>query len=314
MDPTTTADGFRAGFVALCGRPNVGKSTLLNALLGEEIAVATRFPQTTRERMLGIWSTDRFQAVLVDTPGIHRAKSALNKYMVSQAIRGAKDVELILMLAEAPRLPLEDLPAWEPGEGARATLDALVQTGNPLGLVITKCDKLPTADAVLPIIAAWEKLHDFKVVIPTSARDGRGLEPLGDYLAETLPEGPALYDPDSISDRAMRWHAQELVRGRLFAELSQELPYACAVTVERYKALSDRDRIRATIHVERASQKGMVIGKGGATIKKISATARAAIAQLSGRPCDLFLDVRVTDNWTKDPRKLESLGYREEQE
>lgn len=314
--------GYRSGFVALCGRPNVGKSTLLNALLGEELAVATALPQTTRERMLGIWTTDRFQAVLVDTPGIHRAKSALNRFMVDEALRGAQGVDLILMLAEVPSFPAGPegeaaVAEWEPGPGAREAVERLAesrgasdQNSPRMALVLTKCDLLGSRDLLLPIIAKWQAVHPFDAVIPVSAVHGGGLDALRAEVEQALPERPARFDPEQLTDRNMRWHASELIRGELFARLGQELPYSCAVTITTYKELRARDLIEAVIHVERSSQKGIVIGAKGRTIKAISMGARARIEALVGRPCELFLQVRVTPGWSKDPKKLEDLGYR----
>ncbi|EDM75384.1 GTP-binding protein [Plesiocystis pacifica SIR-1] len=315
---SSSADGqqaFRSGFVALCGRPNVGKSTLLNALLGEELAVATALPQTTRERMLGIWTSPRFQAVLVDTPGIHKPKSALNKYMVEEAVRGARDVDVILMLAEVPRVPRGKdghalIQEWEPGPGAKAAVELLAPLGKPMVLVLTKCDLLGERDWLLPIIQRWQAIHAFAGVVPVSAVQGRGLEALREEVEGALPEGPAYYADDQLSDRSMRWHASELIRAELFERLGQELPYSSAVTIREFKELRERDRIEATIHVERPSQKGIVIGAKGKSIKAISIGARKRIEQLTGRRCELFLEVRVTAKWTKDPRKLEDLGYR----
>lgn len=303
---------FRAGMVALCGRPNVGKSTLLNALIGSDLAVASRLPQTTRERLLGIWSTDAFQAVLIDTPGIHRARSALNRFMVDEAIRGATGVDLVLLLAETPILDDDAAAAaWEPGEGARAALDAVVQGGAPVVLVLTKIDRLRRRDLLLPVIARWSALHDFAAVVPVSAVKDLGLDELREVVAGGLPVGAPLYDPESLSDRNMRWHAGERVRECVFRHLRDELPYSCAVTVESYREQRKpaKDTIRATIHVERDSQKAVVIGAGGRTIRQISMDARAAIRELTGRPCDLFLTVKVTKNWTKDPELMAKLGY-----
>jgi len=317
VESTTDAaagPSFRSGFVALCGRPNVGKSTLLNALLGEELAVATALPQTTRERMLGIWTTDAFQAVLVDTPGIHKARSALNQYMVDEALRGAKDVDLILMLAEVPRFaggPEGEAAAseWEPGPGACDAVDRLAALGRPMVLVLTKCDLLASRDLLLPIIAKWQAVHSFDGVVPVSALHQQGLDALRAEVEAALPEGPPLYDAEQLSDRSMRWHAAELIRAELFERLGQELPYSSAVTIRQFKQLRTRERIEAEIHVERASQKGIVIGAKGRTIKAISMGARKRIEGLTGRPCELFVEVCVTPRWTKDPKKLEVLGY-----
>jgi GTP-binding protein Era len=304
------ADGFRAGYVALCGRPNVGKSTLLNALVGEHLAVVTKLPQTTRQRMLGIWTTDEFQAVLVDTPGIHKAKSALNKFMVAEALRSAQDVDVVLMLAEAPRLPDGDAAAeWEPGSGAKAVLDALIALDKPLILVLTKCDRLAHRDHLLPVVDRWRSLHAFAEVVATSGLEGKGLEALREAVVSRLPAGPAYYSPDQLSDRDLRWHASELIRAELFEQLAEEVPYSCAVTIDSFKEDESRDRVTATVHVERDSQKGIVIGKGAKRIREVSMRARARISALTGRPCDLRLEVRVNPHWTKDARQLRELGY-----
>jgi GTPase len=300
--------------VALCGRPNVGKSTLLNALLGESVAVATPHPQTTRERLLGIWTEEAFQAVLVDTPGIHRARSALNRFMVAAALRGARDVDVILLLAETPQVPdIETANAWEPGEVASSALNVLAELGHPIVLVLTKIDRLHDSALLLPILDTWSKQHDFAAVVPVSALHGEGLDALKQEIVARLPEGPRYYEPEQLSDRNLRWHAAELVRAELFEHLAQELPYSCAVQVTGYTERPDRDVVRATVFVERDSQKGMVVGKGGRTIKAISMGARARIARLTGRPCELHLRVDVAKGWTRDPDKLSKLGYREDE-
>lgn len=307
-------ENFRAGRVGLCGRPNVGKSTLLNALVGAELAVATRFPQTTRERQLGVWTGTAHQAVLVDTPGIHRAKSALNRFMVDEALRGARSVDVLLLLAEVPQLPdPAAAEVWEPGEGALAALAALGELGKPITLVLTKVDRLHPPELLLPVIARWTGLHAFAAVLPVSAHTGAGLDELRQHIIAGLPLGAPKYDEEQLSDRSMRWHAGERVRAALFRHLGDELPYSCAVTIEAFKEQKRpaKDIIRATIHVERESQKPMVIGKGGQTIKGISIDARKAISGLTGRACDLFLNVTVTANWTRDPALMQRLGLHE---
>ncbi|MCH9688919.1 MAG: GTPase Era [Deltaproteobacteria bacterium] len=305
----------RSGFIAICGRPNVGKSTLLNALLGEPVAVATRHPQTTRERLLGIWTRPGFQAVLVDTPGIHRARSALNRFMVDQAIAGARDVDLVLLLAEMPAVRDEEqATTWEPGPVALEGLTALAALSRPMALVLTKVDQVQDKRHLLPIIEAWGKHHPFEVVVPTSALRGEGLDVLQSEVEKRLPEGPRYYDPEQLSDRNLRWHAGELVRAELFVHLGQELPYSCAVQVTGWTEGEDRDTVRATVFVERDSQKGMVIGKGGRVIKALSTGARHRISALTGRPCDLMLSVGVARNWTRDPDKLSRMGYQDDPE
>ena len=305
-----TAPAHRSGFVAICGRPNVGKSTLLNALLGEPLAVATPHPQTTRERMLGVWTRPEFQAVLVDTPGFHRARSALNKYMVDQAIAGARDVDLVLLLAETPAVrDDEQAESWEPGPVALEGFEAIKALNRPMALVLTKIDRIADRRHLLPVITAWTKIHEFQTVVPTSAVRGEGLDELQSVVVGSLPEGPRYYDSEQLSDRHLRWHAAELVRAELFEHLGQELPYSCAVMVTGWREQPTRDQVKATIYVERDSQKGMVIGKGGRVIKALSMGARRRIAELTGRDCDLRLSVDVARNWTRDPDKLPRMGY-----
>ena len=306
---TDPDDNHRFGFVAVCGRPNVGKSTLVNALLGEPVAVATEHPQTTRERMLGIHTREGFQAVLVDTPGLHRAKSALNRTMVAQALAGCRDVDVVLYLAEVPQLSADAAEEWEPGDVAREGLDALTKLGRPIVLVLTKIDRLADPRALLPITRKWTQLAEFAAIVPVAALQGTGLDVLERELVARLPPGPAHYPADQLTDRPLRWHAAELIRAELFVHLAQELPYSCAVVVERYEERKHGDAIAATIHVERTSQRGMVIGRGGTMIKAISIGARQRIERLTGRPCDLRLRVDVAQDWTRDPARLATFGY-----
>ena len=300
----------RCGFVALCGRPNVGKSTLLNALIGEPLAVATPHPQTTRERLRGVWTTASFQAALVDTPGIHRARSALNKFMVEQAVRAASDVDVVLLLADVPRLrDAVAAEAWEPGEVATEALATLADLQRPIVLVLTKIDLLADRALLLPVLQTWSTRHAFAAVVPTSATQSEGLDALRDEIEKHLPEGPPLWGADDLSDRSMRWHAAELVRAELFDALGQELPYSCAVVVTRFKEGERGDVIDAVIFVERPSQKGIVIGKGGAMISRIREGGQRRIGNLTGRACRLALRVDVAKNWTRDPEALTRVGY-----
>ncbi len=300
----------RFGFVAVCGRPNVGKSTLLNALVGEPIAVATRHPQTTREAMFGIWNPPGAQAVLVDTPGIHRARSALNRFMVSQAIAASREVDLVLLLADVPVIAdLAHAQRWEPGPVATEGLTALAALSRPILLVLTKVDRLREPAHLLPVVARWSALHPFVAVVPTSATTGEGLAALQAEIVGRLPPGPPQFEPDQLSDRPMRWHASELVRAELFEHLGDELPYSCAVVIEAYHEGKQRDRVEATIYVERDSQRPIVIGKGARVVKAISMAARARISALTGRPCDLRVRVDVSADWTKDPERMARLGY-----
>lgn len=307
--PMTSTNEHRFGYVAVCGRPNVGKSTLVNALVGEPVAIATPHPQTTRERMLGIWTRPGFQAVLVDTPGLHRPRSALNRYMVAEALAGCRDVDVVLMLAEAPRIDTARAIKWEPGDGALAALERLVALNRPIVLVLTKVDTLDDPGALLPVIEAWSRHHAFAAVVPIAALQGGGLDSLEQEVASRLGPGQPLFPDEQLTDRPMRWHAAEFVRAELFQHLGDELPYCCAVLVERYDERTEKDSITATVYVERDSQRGMVIGKGAEVIKAISMGARARIERLTGRPCDLRLRVDVAPNWTRDPSRLAALGY-----
>lgn len=311
-EANTVDDGHRFGFVALFGRPNVGKSTLLNALLGEAVAVATALPQTTRERMLGIWSAPEFQAALIDTPGFHAPKSALNEHMVREAVASVRAADVVALLVEMPQLSAAARDEWDPGEGAKAALESArsaAARGVPLILVVTKCDLARDPADYELVVQKWRALAEFVEAIGISVDAGTGLDELGRAVSTRLPEGPPLYRDGELSDRSMRWHAAEIIRGVAFAALERELPYSCAVTIGAYREGRQRDRIEATLHVERNSQKGIVIGAGGRMIRSISMQARTRIAQLTGRPCDLFLDARVTAHWTREPAQLEALGY-----
>jgi GTP-binding protein Era len=177
--------------------------------------------------------------------------------------------------------------------------------------VLTKLDRLERRELLLPVIQRWSSHHAFEAIVPASAVTGEGMQDLQREVVSRLPEGPPLYDPEQLSDRPLRWHAAELIRAELFEHLGQELPYSCAVTVQSYEEHDDCHRVKATIHVERESQKGMTVGKGGKVVKAISSGARQRIAELIGKPCELFVEVRVTKNWTKSPELLGRLGYRD---
>lgn len=290
-----SATPHRAGVAALLGPPNVGKSSLLNRLVGERLAIVSAKPQTTRSRILGIVSRPEAQIVLVDTPGLHGARRPLNRALNAAAEEAAQDCDVALLLVDTTR-------GLEP---AHTALWARARArGIPLLGVGTRSD-LGTSRDWPPELATegpWLRV---------SARTGEGLDGLAERIARLLPEGPALYDPDQLTDRPLRFLAAELVREAVFEELEQELPYSVAVEIEAFdESRPERTEIRARLLVERDSQKRIVVGSGGAQIKRIGVRARAQIEALLGRRVHLGLWVGVEPGWPKSRRRLEALGYR----
>jgi GTP-binding protein Era len=287
----------RAGVVALLGRPNAGKSTLLNALVGEKLAIVTDKPQTTRSRILGILAREDAQVLLVDTPGLHAGARPLNLALNAQVGEAADSCDAALLLID----PREGF-----GADHAALLARVAGRGAPLLLVATKADA-PGAAA-----AAWPppEAQGHALALRVSARSGEGLPELVEALVARLPEGPALYPQDQLSDRPVRFLAAELVREAAFDELAQELPYALAVEVVEFdESRPGLVRIRADLLLERASQKQIVIGRGGAVVKRIGVRARREIEALLGTQVHLDLWVKHEPNWGKRPKRLKSLGY-----
>lgn len=305
---------FRAGFCAIVGRPNVGKSTLLNRILGEKLAVVTPKPQTTRNRILGIRNLPGAQVVFVDTPGIHRGRSELNQYMVREALAAAADCDVVLFVAEAPRLSAAQLAArpFDPGEGTRLVLDELSRLRAPRILALNKVDLISDKAALLPVIDAYAHRLAWDEVVPISAATGDGVPALESAVAARLPTGDRLYPEETLTNLAVRFLAGELVREQVFLLLREELPYSVAVTIERYEEREQKGDvvIEAQLHVERDSQKKIILGEGGRMIKEIGMRARAEIAKLVGRPAHLKLFVKVDPDWTWGQGALARLGYR----
>jgi GTPase len=291
---------FKSGFVALIGRPNVGKSTLLNAVLGEKIAIISDKPQTTRNRILGIKNHPRGQIIFLDTPGIHRSKSRLNQSMVKLALATYNEVDLICLLIEA------NYPDHEENDFILETLDKIRK---PVFLIINKID-LVRKDEILPVIERYSQSRPFGQIIPISALKGDGKEILLDEIIAVLPAGPALFPEDMITDLPERFLAGELIREKVFQRTRQEIPYATAVVVEEFKEKEDKNLvvIKATIQVERESQKGILIGEKGRMLKEIGSQAREEIEALLGTKVFLELWVRVEKDWREDPRALRRLG------
>jgi GTP-binding protein Era len=306
----TEARPFRAGFVAIVGRPNVGKSTLLNRMLGEHVAIVTARPQTTRTRILGVVNGEGFQLALFDTPGLHKAKGALNKRMVDVALGTLSEVDVALVLVEAGTGPGGRV---EVGETAQWIADEVKRRGKPAVLGINKMDRAPR-ETLLPVIEAYRTLHDWAEVVPFSALTGENVDRLIQALAGHLPACQApLFPPDVMTDQAERIIVAEYVREQVMQLTRDELPYAAAVEVEEFDESERRDggglvRIGALIWVERSSQKAIVIGKGGSMLKLIGTRARERMERLLGAKVYLRLTVKVEENWSGRLEALRRLG------
>jgi len=291
----------KAGIVALVGPPNVGKSTLLNCLLGQKISIVSPKPQTTRNRILGILNGPDYQIIMLDTPGIHKARSPLNIEMVRIAMDSLKEVDAILFMVDVT-LPLPT-PKKNPA-------DILAGTGRPTILLLNKIDMVPR-EKVLPVLEAYQGLFPFKSIIPISAlkSDGTGL--LLNELLPLMPAGPRLYPEDIPTDSSERFIVSETIREKIFLQTRQEVPYSTAVTIEQFKENEHKKlvTIHATIHVEQKSQKGIIIGKQGSMLRKIGEAARHDIQNLLGQKVLLKLWVKVDKDWSKNPRFLKELGF-----
>jgi len=292
---------FKSGFISILGRPNVGKSTLFNRLLGDKIAIVAEKPQTTRNRILGIKNMEGGQLIFLDTPGIHHGRSELNQRMIRTAIASGRDTEIILFLidATAPRVE-RDREVIEPLRGS---------SGVPF-LVITKIDLVKRKN-LLPIMDQYQTLYSFKEILPVSAMTGEGIECLLDEILKVLPESPPYYPEDMVTDQTERFWVSEIIREKVIRQSYQEIPYSTAITIEEFKRHSEKNLmvIQGTIHVERESQKKILVGKGGQRLKKIGETARKEVEALLGTRVFLELWVSVEKNWTRDPRALNWLGY-----
>lgn len=294
-------ENTKFGFVAIVGRPNVGKSTLMNHIIGQKISITSRKPQTTRNRVIGIDTDGAYQTVYVDTPGLHRAeKHAINRLMNRAAESSLGDVELILWVVDAT--------SWTDDD--EMVQNKLEQAHAPVVLIINKVDKIDDKEKLLPLIERLKDRREFKDIIPVSALKGSNLKALKDMIREVLPEGPHLYSEDSVTDRSMRFMAAEIIREKLMRQMGDELPYAATVEIEEFKENEKGTTcISAAILVERTGQKKMVIGAGGSRIKMIGTEARKDIEKLIDNSVYLRLFVKVKAGWADDERALKSLGY-----
>jgi GTPase len=291
-------EGFRAGFVAVVGRPNVGKSTLVNRLVGQKVAIVSDKPQTTRNRILAVVNRENAQIVLFDTPGIHKPMHRMNERMVDAAVHSIGQVELTLWVIDATE---------EYGPGDRHVRDLLKKSGRPVILAINKIDRMPKPN-VLAVIEQYRHLLDFAEVVPISALTGDNVERLADQLVAHLPEGAPLYPDDFLTDLPERFFVGEMVRERILRLTREEIPYTTGVMIDSFKEEGQLVRIEASILVERESQKGIIIGKGGSMLKTIGSEARKEIEKFLGTHVYLGLFVKVREHWREDAATLEQMG------
>lgn len=292
-------NAHKSGFVTLIGRPNVGKSTLMNRLIGQKIAITSNKPQTTRNRIQTVLTTKQGQIVFLDTPGIHKAKNKLGNYMVNVAEHTMDEVDVILWLVE---------PTDYIGAGERHIIEQLKKTKTPVILVINKIDTVKK-DAILGFIDAYRKELDFSEIVPVSALKGNGTEDLIQTIFKYLPYGPAFYDEDTITDQPMRQIVAELIREKALRLLEDEIPHGIAVSIESMKEKGSLCHIEATIVCERDSHKGIIIGKDGAMLKKIGSQARPEIEEMLEMQVNLKLWVKVKKDWRDSDFLMKNFGY-----
>lgn len=290
---------YKSGFVALIGRPNVGKSTLLNFLVGQKVAIMSPQPQTTRNKISGIYTDDQEQIVFIDTPGIHKPKNKLDDFMDKSSYSALDEVDVVLFMVEPE-------PA---GKGDQYIAELLKKIKKPVFLVINKIDKVHP-DKLLSIIDSYKNLGDFAEIVPISASQGNNVSELIKTIAKYLPEGPQFYDADQLTDRPEYFIVAELIREQVLKLTHEEVPHATAVVVDRMRDHEGgKLQIEATIYVERPGQKGIIIGKKGQMLKQIGIAARQEIEALLGEKVNLRLWVKVQKNWRSDPAFLKSIGY-----
>ena len=294
----------KSGIITICGRPNVGKSTLTNAFVGEKVAIVTSKPQTTRNRICGIKNRGESQFVFVDTPGLHRARTRLGDYMVNVVKESVSDVDAVLLLVE---------PIPNVGEPERQLIQRVKTLGCPAVLAVNKVDTLERKDKLLEVIQVYSQEHDFDAVVPIAARTGQGVEELLDVLEGYLPEGPQLFPEDMTSDQPERQMMAEIMREKLLLLLDKEIPHGTAVEITRFAERDDEVvEVEATIYCEKNSHKGIIIGKGGSMLKKASTLARQDMEKFMGTKVFLKTWVKVKENWRDNPAAIQNFGYRKE--
>lgn len=297
-------ENYKSGFIALVGRPNVGKSTLLNQIIGQKVAIMSDKAQTTRNKIQGVYTTDREQMIFIDTPGIHKPKSRLGNFMVETAYSALHEVDVICFVTSADQ-PL--------GKGDKLIMERLKKVDTPVFLVINKIDKVHPND-LLPFIESYSQEMNFQAIIPISAKQGNNVDELLATLRDTLEEGPQYYPEDQVTDHPEYFIASELIREKVLAMTREEVPHSVAVVVEKMRRDEyDKVHIQASIIVERDSQKGIIIGKGGKMLKNIGTQARRDIERLLGNKVYLELWVKVQKNWRDKQTYLHDFGYRKDE-
>jgi len=299
--PTHAGEIFRSGFVSLIGRPNAGKSTLLNALVGQKVAIVADQPQTTRTAIQGVLTLAGAQIVFLDTPGIHKADSSLNKRLMDTVRSALEERDAIVLVVDASR-------AFAPED--QGAIDLAGKTGTPVILALNKIDLVKDKSRLLPLIDRYRKLFDFAASVPISAARGGGIDILRQEILARLPEGPAYFPEDHVTDQPARFLAAELVREKVLAATREEVPHSVAVIVDRWEETPKLTRIYATIHVERGGQKAIVIGARAATLKQIGTAARQEMERLFGVHIYLDLHVHVQPGWREQAAYLNALDWR----
>ena len=297
-------ENFKSGYIAIVGRPNVGKSTLMNRIIGRKIAITSAKPQTTRGRIMTVYTDEKCQMIFLDTPGINRARNKLGEYMLKSSLATFNDADIIMWLVEPDNFI---------GKGEQFIIEELKKTDTPVILVMNKVDTV-AHDSVFEFIDTYRKVYDFAEIVPVSAREGSNVDVLMEQLVKYLPEGPMYFDEDTLTDQPMRQIAAETVREKALYCLNDEVPHGIAVVVDRYKERTSAGGefitdIEATIICEKDSHKGIVIGKNGAMLKKIGSTARYDLEKQIGNKVNLKLWVKVRREWRDSDSLLKNFGY-----
>jgi len=294
---------FHSGYAALIGRPNAGKSTLLNRIVGEKIAAVSNKPQTTRHRIQGIYTDDKGQIVFVDTPGVHKPGHLLNRRMMAAVHDALMSVDVVVLMRDAK---------VSTGNGDRFVLDLVKRSGKPAVLVLNKIDKVKNKAEILPLIEFYSKEYEFAEIVPVSALKGDSVDNLLSQILKHLPTGEPIFSEDELTDQPMRSVVAEMVREKILRSTGEEIPYVTAVVTERWDE-SDPEKLQiyCAIYVERPSQKGIIIGKGGSKLKQIGSEAREDIEKLLDRHVHLQLFVKVVEDWRNKERELDEMGIRE---